>query len=123
MTGTADAEKGTIVGKGGDNTGGKRYGLIMSETLSGVVTLVTDDDVTKYLTDSKSVTNNDQWHFVVGQRVVPPCRFTSTGNWKIPSRFRRPTICPCTAQHNAYVGAMTLNTRRQSVQAVPWLAG
>jgi hypothetical protein len=34
-----------------DSTGGKRYGLIMSEDVEGVVTLVTDDDVTKYLVD------------------------------------------------------------------------
>ena len=40
----------------------------MSETTEGVVTLVMDDDVTKYVVDSKSVTNDDQWHFVVGQR-------------------------------------------------------
>jgi hypothetical protein len=68
MTGNADANKGTIYSKGGDSTGGKRYALIMSETTSGVLTLVTDDDVTKYVTDSKSVTNDNQWHFAVGQR-------------------------------------------------------
>ena len=38
MVGTGDANKGTIVSKGGDSTGGKRYGLIMSETVEGVVT-------------------------------------------------------------------------------------
>ena len=69
MTGTGDANKGTIYGKGGDTAGGHRYCLIMSETVEGVVTLVTDDDVTKYVVDSKSKTNNDEWHFVAGQRA------------------------------------------------------
>ena len=110
MTGTADAEKGTIVGKGGDNTGGKRYGLIMSETLSGVVTLVTDDDVTKYLTDSKSVTNNDQWHFVVGQRVGTALQIYIDGQLENTVTIPAAYDLSGTAQHNAYVGAMTLNT-------------
>ncbi|NQV35555.1 MAG: hypothetical protein HQ515_22870, partial [Phycisphaeraceae bacterium] len=47
MTGTGDANKGTIVGKGGDSSGGHRVALIMSETTEGVVTLVCDDNATK----------------------------------------------------------------------------
>ncbi len=107
MTGTADADKGTIISKGGDNTGGKRYGLVMSETVSGVVTLVVDDDVTKYVTDSKSVTNDDRWHFVVGQR-----QGTTLQIW-IDGQLEGSTTVPATynlsgtSQHDAFLGAMT----------------
>jgi hypothetical protein len=110
MTGTADTDKGTIVGKGGDNTGGKRYGLITGETTSGVVTLVTDDDVTKYLVDSKSVTNNDQWHFVVGQRVGTALQIYIDGQLENSVTIPAAYDLSGTSQHNAYVGAMTLNT-------------
>ncbi len=68
MTGTGDDNKGTIYGKGGDTGGGHRYCLIMSETVEGAITLVCDDDVTKYVLDSASITNDDEWHAVAGQR-------------------------------------------------------
>ena len=118
MTGTADADKGTIVGKGGDNTGGKRYGLITGEVTSGVVTLVTDDDVTKYLVDSKSVTNNDQWHFVVGQREGTALQIYIDGQLENTVTIPAAYDLSGTSQHNAYVGAMTHQHGRQSVQAV-----
>jgi hypothetical protein len=110
MTGTGDANKGTIVGKGGDSTGGKRYALIMSETTEGVVTLVTDDDVTKYLTESKSVTNNDQWHFVVGQRAGTVLQIYIDGNLEGSSTIPAAYNLSGTSQHDAYVGAMTNHT-------------
>ena len=108
LTGIADADKGTIVSKGGDNTGGKRYGLIVSETTSGVVTMVTDDDVTKYVVDSKSVTNDDQWHFVVGQRTAG----TTLQIWIDGSLEGSVTIPAAydlsgTSQRDAFIGAMT----------------
>jgi hypothetical protein len=107
ITGTGDANKGTIYSKGGDSTGGKRYALIVSETLEGVVTLVTDDDVTKYVVDSQSKTNNDQWHFVAGQREGTVLRIyidgQLEGSMTIPAAYN----LSGTSQHNAYVGAMT----------------
>jgi hypothetical protein len=109
MTGNADANKGTIVGKGGDTTGGKRYGLIMSETTSGVLTLVTDDDVTKYLTESKSVTNDNQWHFVVGQRSGTALQIYIDGNLEGSSTIPAAYTLSGTSQHDAYIGAMTNN--------------
>ncbi|MCX5644017.1 MAG: discoidin domain-containing protein [Phycisphaerae bacterium] len=107
MTGTADADKGTIIGKGGDNTGGKRYALTMSETTSGVVTLVTDDDVTKYVTDSKSVTNNDQWHFVVGQRVGTVLQIYIDGNLEGSTTIPAAYNLSGTSQRDAFIGAIT----------------
>jgi hypothetical protein len=109
MTGNADANKGTIVSKGGDNTGGKRYGLITGETTSGVVTLVTDDDVTKYVTDSKSVTNDGQWHFVVGQRAGTTLQIYVDGNLEGTTTIPATYNLSGTSQHDAYIGAMTNN--------------
>jgi len=107
MTGNADANKGTIYSKGGDSTGGKRYALVMSETTSGVVTLVTDDDVTKYVTDSKSVTNDNQWHFVVGQRAGTALQIYIDGQLENTSTIPAAYNLSGTSQHDAYVGAMT----------------
>jgi hypothetical protein len=142
MTGTSDAEKGTIAGKGGDGTGGKRYGLIMSESTSGVVTLVTDDDVTKYVTNSKNVTNDDQWHFVVGQRAGTALQIYIDGKLEGTSTIPATYDLSGTSQHNAYIGAMTNHTdgspyklfnglldevrlynRALSMEEILWLAG
>ncbi|MCP4455703.1 MAG: LamG domain-containing protein [Planctomycetes bacterium] len=68
MTGTSDANRGTIVGKGGDSSGGHRYALIVSESNEGQVTLVVDDNASKVLVHSTSTTNDNQWHAVAAQR-------------------------------------------------------
>ncbi len=107
MTGTGDANKGTIYSKGGDSTGGKRYCLIMSETVEGVVTLVTDDDVTKYVLDSKSKTNNDEWHFVAGQRQGTTLRIYIDGQLENSMTIPAAYNLSGTSQHNAYIGAIT----------------
>jgi len=107
MKGTGDANKGTIYAKGGDSTGGKRYALIMSETREGVVSLICDDDVTKVVVDSKSVTNDDQWHFVVGQREGTVIRIYI--DWQLEGTNTVTAIYNLsgTSQHNAYIGAIT----------------
>ncbi|MCU0916026.1 MAG: discoidin domain-containing protein [Planctomycetes bacterium] len=110
MTGTGDANKGTIYGKGGDTAGGKRYCLILSETAEGVVTLVTDDDVTKYVLDSKSKTNNDEWHFVAGQREGTTLRIYIDGQLENSMTIPAAYNLSGTSQHNAYVGAITDHT-------------
>ncbi len=110
IKGTGDANKGTILSKGGDSTGGKRYGLIMSETVEGVVTLVVDDDVTKYVLDSKSKTNDDQWHFVAAQREGTTLRIYIDGQLEGTSTIPATYSLAGTSQHNAYIGAMTNHT-------------
>jgi hypothetical protein len=110
VTGNADANKGTIYGKGGDSTGGKRYALTMSETTSGVVTLVCDDDVTKIVADSKSVTNNDQWHSVAGQRQGTALRIFIDGQLEATSTAAANYNLSGTSQHDAYIGAITNHT-------------
>jgi len=113
MTGTGDANKGTIVGKGGDGTGGHRYALILSESNEGVVTLITDDNVNKIVVDSSTQVNDDQWHFVVGQREGTDIRIYIDGQLENTGSAANTTAQPYdlagTVQHNAYIGALTNN--------------
>ncbi|NQV34945.1 MAG: LamG domain-containing protein [Phycisphaeraceae bacterium] len=109
MTGTGDANKGTIVSKGGDSGGGHRWALIMSETTEGVVTLVCDDDATKIVVNSNAVTNDDQWHFVAGQRAGTEIRIFIDGQLEATGTANAAYDLAGTSQHNAYIGAVTNN--------------
>ncbi len=110
MTGTGDDNKGTIYGKGGDTGGGHRYCLIMSETVEGAVTLVCDDDVTKYVLDSTSITNDDEWHAVAGQRQGAELRIYIDGLLETTATATEEYNLAGTSQHNAYIGAITNHT-------------
>ncbi len=67
--GSGDDGKGTIFSKGGDRAGGQRYAVTHNETTAGYVTLVFDDNVTKYvITNSSLLINDGVWHHVVGVR-------------------------------------------------------
>jgi hypothetical protein len=107
IKGTGDANKGTLFAKGGDGTGGKRYALTVSENVEGIVSLVTDDDVTKYAVDAKRLVNDDQWHFVAAQRAGTALRIYTDGqfegNLTIPAAYDLAGA----SQHNAYIGALT----------------
>jgi len=107
MTGTGDANKGTLYGKGGDTGGGHRYCLIMSESTEGVVTLVTDDDVTKYVVNSTSVTNDDEWHNAVGRRKGTAISIFIDGLLEGTATATADYDLSGTVQHNAYIGAIT----------------
>ncbi len=142
MTGTGDANKGTIVGKGGDSGGGHRYALIMSESDEGVVSLITDDNSTKHVVKAVSVTNDDQWHFVAGQREGTEIRIYIDGQLEGTETADPGYDLSGTSQHNAYIGAITNNgsasryklltgavdevviyDRALSVEALLWMAG
>ena len=82
----------------------------MSETTEGVVTLVTDDDVTKYVVDSKSKTNDDEWHFVAGQREGATLRIYIDGQLEGTTAATATYSLAGTKQHNAYIGAITDHT-------------
>jgi hypothetical protein len=105
--GVDDPHQGVIYGKGGDNTGGKRYALNMSLNTDGVLTLVTDDDVTRYDAISRTKTNDDRWHFVAGQRDGTVLRIyidgMLEGTMTIPATYS----LSGSSQRNAYIGAMT----------------
>ncbi|MCP4453530.1 MAG: hypothetical protein GY809_18880 [Planctomycetes bacterium] len=109
MTGTGDANKGTIVGKGGDSGGGHRYALIMSESSEGVISLVTDDNSTKYVVNAVSVTNDDLWHFVAGQKEGTEIRIYIDGQLEGTATADPGYDLSGTSQHNAYIGAITNN--------------
>jgi hypothetical protein len=142
QSGTGDANKGTIYAKGGDSGGGHRYALIMSETTEGVLTLVTDDDATKYVVNSSSVSNDNEWHSVVGQREGTAIRIFIDGHLEGTATAAEDYDLSGTAQHNAYVGAVTNNgdsslykyygglidelkvfERALSAEEILWLAG
>ena len=107
MTGTGDANKGTIYAKGGDSTGGHRYCLILSETTEGVVSLITDDDATKIVVNSTSVTNNDEWHCVAGHREGTAIRIFIDGQQEGAIAVAATYDLAGTSQRNAYVGGIT----------------
>jgi len=109
MTGTGDDNKGTIYGKGGDSGGGHRYCLIMSEVTEGVIALVTDDNVTKVVVESTSVTNDDEWHLVVGQRKGTALNIFIDGLLEGTGAAAEDYDLSGTVQHNAYIGAITNN--------------
>ncbi len=142
MKGTGDTNQGTIYAKGGDSTAGKRYVLIMSQNTEGVVTLVCDDDVTRYDANSKTLTNDDQWHFVAGQREGRTIRIFIDGQVEGTTTLPAGYNLAGTSQRNAYIGASTyqpdghlykffggliddvrLYDRALSVGEIMWLAG
>ena len=142
ISGRADADKGTILAKGGDSGGGHRYALIMNETREGVVSLVCDDNRTKVLADATSITNDDEWHIVVGQREGRAIRIFTDGSREAASILPAGYDLSGTVQHNAYLGVITNNgdgslyktyegliddvhlyNRALSVGELAWLAG
>jgi hypothetical protein len=142
MTGTGDANQGTIYAKGGDSTGGKRIALIMSQNTEGVLTLVVDDDVARTDANSKTKTNDDTWHFVAAQREGTTLRIFIDGQLEGTNTVPATYDLAGTSQHNAYIGASTNNTnatqyklfsgliddvrvynRALSVGEILWLAG
>lgn len=109
MTGTGDANKGTVFAKGGDQTGGIRYTLAVGELQSGMITLTTDDDIAKIQVTGSTVVNNDTWHHVVGMRNGNELRIyvdgALNGTIALPAGYNLAGA----SQHNAYVGVITDN--------------
>ena len=110
ITGTGDANKGTILGKGGDSSGGHRFALIMSETNEGSVSLVCDDNATKEQAHSQTLTNDGQWHCVTGQREGTEIRIFIDGQLEATADVAADYNLSGTSQHNAYIGAITDNS-------------
>jgi hypothetical protein len=115
QSGTGDQNKGSIIGKGGDNAGGHRYALGLSEqsdATEGMVTITTDDNVNKRQATSNVLVNDGEWHHVVGLRDVNSLRVYVDGltdpgweNNNLPAGYD----LSGTHQHNAYIGAITDN--------------
>jgi hypothetical protein len=109
QAGTEDENKGTIYGKGGDQTDGIRYILAVNEVTSGFITLTTDDNVTKVQATGNTVVNDNVWHHVAGVRngtqllVYVDGALDGTGT--VPNGYD----LSGTTQHNAYIGVITDN--------------
>jgi hypothetical protein len=113
MTGTGDENKGVIYAKGGDRTGGVRYGLYVNEdqAVQGSIDLVTDDDANKRQAISGISVSDGEWHHIVGQRDGSTIRVYIDGvvdgvNSTLPDGYD----LSGTSQHNAYIGVVTDNT-------------
>jgi hypothetical protein len=109
QSGTGDENKGTIYAKGGDQTDGIRYTLAIGEVTSGLITITTDDNVTKAQATGSTVVNDDAWHHVAGIRkgaellVYVDGALDGTGS--VPAGYD----LAGTTQHNAYIGTITDN--------------
>jgi hypothetical protein len=110
QSGAVDPNKGTIFGKGGDSTLGIRYMLTMGEVTSGMVTLTTDDDVTKVQVTSSIAVNNNVWHHIVGMRDGSTLLLYVDGLLDGTNTLPAGYNLAGTSQHNAYVGAITNHT-------------
>ncbi len=110
ITGTSEAERGTIYAKGGDNGGGHRYTLCVAETQEGRVTLTCDDDVTKVQATGTTLVNDGEWHLVVGQRAGTTIRVGANGVFDGQNTVAATYNLGGTSQHNAYIGAITNHT-------------
>jgi hypothetical protein len=107
--GTDDTDKGTIYANGGDETDGIRYTLAVNEITSGLITLTTDDNVTKAQATGQTIVSDDLWHHVAGIRkgtqllVFVDGALDGTGT--VPTGYD----LSGTTQHNAYIGVITDN--------------
>jgi hypothetical protein len=110
QSGTGDANKGGIFGKGGDSTNGIRYALGVGEVTEGRVSLTTDDNVTKVQATSTTTINNNVWHQVVGLRDGDALRLYVNGLLEATTTLPAGYNLSGTSQHNAYVGTITNNS-------------
>jgi hypothetical protein len=107
ITGTAEAERGTIYAKGGDNGGGHRYTICVAELQSGQVTLTCDDDVTKVQATGTTMVNDGEWHLVVGMRQGTTIRVAIDGKFEGQNTVAATYNLKGTSQRNAYIGVIT----------------
>jgi len=109
QSGTGDENKGSIYAKGGDQTDGIRYTLGIGEVTSDLITLTTDDNVTKAQATGSTAVNDDLWHHVAGVRKAAQLLVyvdgALDGTGTVPAGYD----LSGTTQHNAYVGAITDN--------------
>jgi len=109
QSGTGDENKGSIYAKGGDQTDGIRYTLGIGEVTSGLITLTTDDNVTKAQATGTTAANDDLWHHVAGLRKAEQLLVYVDGALDGTGTVPEGYDLSGTTQHNAYVGAITDN--------------
>jgi len=107
ITGTDAADRGTIYANGGDDSGGIRYTLCVSELQEGQVTLTCDDDTTKVQASGTTAVNDGEWHLVVGMREGTTIRVVIDGVFEGQNAVAAGYDLGGTSQHNAYIGVIT----------------
>ena len=112
QSGTDDANepnRGTVFANGGDEAGGIRYTLAVNEGQPGMITLTTDDDLSKLQAISRTAVNDGAWHHVVGMRNGRQlCVYVDgvlEGTNNLPAGFSLSDA----SQQNAYVGVIADN--------------
>lgn len=100
-------ERGVIFGNGSDSEGGKRIMLIQNETGDGVFDVVCDDNVTKQIASSTTLTNDGEWHIVVAQRVGTEIRLYIDGILEGTVTVDATYDLSGTSEFNAYIGTIT----------------
>jgi len=101
----ATTNNSNIFAKGGDNTGGIRYMLGVSETNDHKACLTVDDNVTKVQSTSSITVDDDQWHHIVGMRDGSTLRLYVDGvEDGIQAPLSEGYDLSGTSQANAYIG-------------------
>ncbi len=104
-----EPNRGTVFANGGDEAGGIRYTLAVNEGQSGMITLTTDDDLSKVQAISTTAVNDGAWHHVVG------IRNEGTLGVYVDGVLERTEILPTgyslsgVSQQKAYVGVIADN--------------
>ena len=107
MTMTAPTtDNSNIFANGGDNIGGIRYMLGVSEAADHKACLTLDDDVTKVQSTSSATVDDGQWYHIVGIRDGSSIRIYVNGfqdgdDVALPDGYN----LSGTSQANAYIGA------------------
>ena len=109
QSGIEDVNKGTVFANGADQAGGIRYTLTVNEMQSGMITLTTDDDLSKIQATSGTAVNDGAWHHVLGMRCGNQLRVyvdgILSGTETLPTEYSLSGA----SQQNAFVGAITDN--------------
>jgi len=101
----ATTDNRNIFAKGGDNTGGIRYMLNVSETDDHKACLTLDDNATKVQSTSSATVDDDQWHHIVGIRDGSSLRLYVDGFQDgVPAALSDGYDLSGTSQANAYIG-------------------
>ena len=109
MSGIDDANKGTVFANGADQAGGIRYTLTVNEIQSGMITLTTDDDLSKIQVTGNTAVNDGAWHHVLGTRFGNELHVYVDGVLNGTEALPTGYDLSGASKQNAYVGVITDN--------------
>ncbi len=102
-------DKGTIFGNGGDDSGGIRYAIIVSESNKTRPSLILDDNSSKKQAHAGAAITDGAWHHVVGLRDGDEMRIYVDGVLDKTTGIDAGYDLTGIDQHPAYIGAITHN--------------